>query len=246
MRKEAFHLRAYLSFHSVVDRVEYCDSTTTVNDRSKPTARNAVGLILERLEHSVFSAEGKKTCAIKPGRLFVAPFFSSLHYFRLDVVVLQIHLPPVRTLSRLTILRDGVGRYVSPDNICRRPPATLYAFHSPRMVKRSTLDRGRPDTPSVLLGVTRKTDSLGRVNPARCAINRSGDRWDNASPVKLHAHRETGPSAFSVGGKSRFTRPGGRVPGHRDRPGRDSLVGERMARSWTNTPCGVAVSQGGR
>lgn len=223
-----FHLsfKDQSSFNVVVECLGCAYSTTTLNDDVKPCTHGLLCLVLSWHKRLAHYATGTNMLIYQPEQLGNQHIAPSLNYCLLNVVVHQIHLPPVRTLSRLTILCEGVGRIVMSDNIFQRPSEMLNASHSPRMVKHVVLDRGQPDKPVTPLGCARQVDSLGRVNPAWCIINQSWDWCDDAS----HARREIGTALFAIGGKWRFTMHGCIVPDRHNLPGCGHLAWPRWRR----------------
>ena len=201
LRLFQLYIANYLSFKTIVERFGYSNSTIVLNDILKPNTLSHSCLIYAWQDRLTLSATGVNVLIYRPEQHGNQNIYPSLCSFLLYVVASQIHLPPVRTLSRLTFLREGVGRYVMNDNIYQRPSATLDASHSPRKVKHVVLDRGLPDKPAATLGCLRQDASLGRAIPAWCSTNRPGGRCNRASHAWLNAWHEIGTTSFPVGGK---------------------------------------------
>lgn len=104
-----------LSFTSIVQKVEYLYSTTILNDVFKPNKQLFFYLVYSRYQCLALDNVGDITISYCPERLITYQISPSLKSFILDVFTNQIHLPPVRTLSRLTNPQKDVKRYVMAD-----------------------------------------------------------------------------------------------------------------------------------
>ena len=219
----------FSSFNTVVEFFVCGYSMTVLNDTIKPNVNIFLRLVFEWHKCLVHSATGDNVLILWPERHINQHINSSLYRFLLNVVTIQIHLPSVRLLPRLTKDKKHIGN-ASPigDDLPRSCDFAEREYFLP-LVKRFHARQRAQGILTCSLGRHVSQFRWGGIVPVWCSINQSWDWCYRTSHAALYALREIRTAPVVMTSIRYFMMPWGIMSALHDLLGREYLAWTRCS-----------------